>query len=127
MKKLNMIELISYVISLLFALAISLYHVSYDGYLGLSESTWGSVWALSENGFSLTLCVIVFLFTFGILRSLFKYVFIPYFTLKLIYHISCYSGIYICSPDTWIYIWSSVCVLLFICGLTILLIKKPYV
>jgi hypothetical protein len=128
MKKTDLIEIVPVAVCLLFAIAISLYHVSFEGYLGLSLKFWRSVWAISENGFSLALCVLVLIYSSGILNKLIKFVFIPYFALKLIYHLSCYSGIYLFSVDTWESIWSYVLVILFIVSLVycLILIRKRH-
>ncbi len=114
MRRLNLIEIVPVALGLLFMIVISLYHVSFDGYLGLSEKSWGTVWAIAENGFSLLLCGIVILNTYGVMKIVFKWVFVPYFVLKLIYHISCYSGIYLFSVDTWEVIWGYVLAILFV-------------
>jgi hypothetical protein len=126
MKRVNLIEIVPVALCLLFAVAISLYHVSFDGYMGFSEKSWGTVWAIAENGFSLLLCGIVIINTSGLLSQIFKWVFVPYFVLKLIYHISCYSGIYLFSVDTWRDVWSVVLVIFFIVSLiyTLILIRK---
>jgi hypothetical protein len=123
LKKIDMIEFIAIVICLIFAIAITLYHVSYSGYLGLSEKAWSLVWALSENGLSLTMCVIIGVYFSGTIGKLFRWLFIPYFSLKLIYHISCYSGIYLLSKGMWSNLWSAVLVLIFIVGLFMVFIK----
>ena len=129
MKKIDMIEIVPVALCLLFAIAISLYHVSFDGYLGLSEKFWSAVWAISENGFSLVLCFIVSLYSIGATKILFQYVFLPYFGLKLVYHFSCYSGLYLLPENTWVSIWSIVLVLLFIAslGYCLILIRKRHV
>ena len=117
LKKIDFIELIAVVSCLIFAAVISLYHLSYDGYCGLSETQWGTVWAISENGFSLVLCVFLSILSYGIMKILFKWVFIPYFILKLIYHFSCYSGIILLKKETWSVIWSVMLVILLAFGL----------
>jgi hypothetical protein len=108
MRKVDTIELIAVVVCLLFAIAISLYHLSYEGYLGLSESSWGTVWAISENGFSLSLVTMIGIGVYlsEVIRKIFKFVFIPYFILKLIYHYSCYSGKILLPEDSWRNVWS---------------------
>jgi len=118
------IETIAVVICLLFAIAISLYHVSYEGYLGLSNRFWGSLWAISENGLSLTLCFLVVIYSYGILQKLFTWLFIPYFSIKLIYHFSCYSKIYLINSEAWRYVWSIVLVALIISSLIYILTKQ---
>jgi hypothetical protein len=99
---------------LLFVTAISLYHISYNGYLGISENGWSTIWAVAENGFSLFLCVLVANAIQGTIRKLFNWIFVPYFALKLIYHVSCYSGIYLLSKEIWEFIWSFVLVFMII-------------
>jgi hypothetical protein len=128
-KRINWFEFGFISICMLFIVAISLYHISYDGYLKLPESTWNTIWAIAENGFSLTLCALIVILTAGILRLTFKWVFIPYFILKLIYHISCYAKVYLLSETTWEYIWSIVLVLIIIASLTycLILTRKSYV
>jgi hypothetical protein len=128
MKKTDLIEIVPVAVCLLFAIAISLYHVSFEGYLGLSLKSWQSVWAVSENGFSLALCGLVLIYSTGVLNKLIKFVFIPYFALKLIYHFSCYSGVYLWSTGTWESIWSYVLVILFIVSLVycFVLIRKRH-
>jgi hypothetical protein len=129
MKKIDMIELVSVVICLFFAIVISLYHVSYSGYLGLTESQWSIVWAISENGLGMTMSILISLFTIGILKLMFRWVFVPYFASKLIYYFSCYSGVYLLSKRTWGDIWSFVLVFLVAGGLgyCLFLIRKKYV
>ena len=126
MKRFDLTEFLITAICLMFAVIISLYHVSYNGFLGLSDKIWGSVWAISENGFMLTLSIIIILFNYGVIRTLFKYVFIPYFTIKLIYHFSCLSGVYLLAKGAWSNLWSIICVSLFILCLVMCLqiIKK---
>jgi len=117
------LETIAIVFSLLFMIAISLYHVSYDGYLGMSLKFWESVWVISNNGILLTMSFVTFLYSFGLLRSLILYVFMPYFVLKLVYQFSVYSEIYIFHPLVWEKIWSLALVLLIIASLIIILTK----
>lgn len=123
-KKFDMIEAVVIVICLLFAVAISFYHIAQDGEFGLSTKQWRAVWAVSENGLSLTMSVVIVIFSYGLIRTIFKYLFIPYFTIKLIYHFSCFAGIYILPAETWSYVWSGVCVLSIIFGLYLLLKKR---
>jgi hypothetical protein len=66
------------------------------------------------------------LFSFGFIQKLFRFVFVPYFGIKLIYQFSRLSGVYFCTPEKWEVIWSIICVIMFIFGLIIILIKKPY-
>jgi len=121
MKKIDMIEKIIVAICSFFIIALTLYHISYDGYLGVSEKTWGLIWSVSENGLLLTLSFVICIAFSGIIRTFFTYIFIPYFIIKLIYQISCYSGIYIVSKKTWDNIWSFFCILSLITGIIITL------
>ena len=117
------IETIAIVFSLLFMIAISLYHVSFDGFLGLSNLFWESVWAISNNGILLMMSFLVMLYSWGIIRLLMTWVFIPYFCVKLIYQFSVYSEIYLLSPGTWEIIWSFALVFIIISALFITLTK----
>lgn len=129
MRKIDLIEIVPIALCMLFAIAISLYHVSFEGYLGLSERTWGAVWAIAENGFSIMLCWMISIYAIGVTRLLFRWVFIPYFILKLIYHFSCYSSIYLLAKESWRNIWSVLCVCLLIVSIVycLILIKKRHV
>ena len=122
-------ELIVVVGCLLFAITISLFHLSFPGWLSLSDESWGIVWAVGENGLSLFMCIILSIVLSGKMRLLFRYVLIPYFILKLVYYISCYSGIVFCSVAMWENIWSAMCVGLLILGLLycLIVIRKRYV
>jgi len=117
------LETIAVIFSLLFMIAISLYHVSYEGFLGLSNLFWESLWAISNNGILLTMSFLVILYSFGVIRLLFIWVFIPYFLLKLIYQFSVYSEIYIISPKAWESVWSGLLVFIIISTLAITLRK----
>jgi uncharacterized membrane protein len=114
MKKVDVIEICSVVICLLFAIVISLYHNSYNADFGLSEKTWNVIWAFAENGFTFTLCLIIGLYFSGVMRVIFRYVFVPYFVFKLVYHFSCLSGVHILPVKTWENIWSSTLGILFV-------------
>jgi hypothetical protein len=129
LKKLDLIELIVVVICLLFTIAISFYHVAQDGDMGLTQAQWRIVWAISENGLSLVMSFLISLLTVGIVKIMFKWLFVPYFVLKLIYHISCYSGIYLLSRRSWEFVWSFIIVyfIVFAVGYCLFLIKKKNV
>jgi|WetSurMetagenome_2_1015567.scaffolds.fasta_scaffold00103_63 hypothetical protein len=127
LKKIDWIEFTGVVICLLFAIVISLYHISFEGYLGLTNRQWGGVWAIAENGFALTLIVLGIMYFQGYLRKI-CYVFVPYFILKLIYHFSCYSGIHLLAQKSWERLWSIACVILFIVGFAycLIIIRKRH-
>jgi hypothetical protein len=117
-KKIDVIELSAVVLSLLFAIVISLYHMSFNGFEGLSSDQWATVWAIAENSLSLLMVALISIFAGkGILRTMFSWVFIPYFITKLIYHYSIFSQTYMLSPKTWENIWSFTCVFLLGTGL----------
>lgn len=126
MKKYDMIEIIAVSVCLLFAIVISLYHLSFDGYLGLNRKAWNVIWAFAENGFAFTLSIIISLYLTSLLRLIFRYVFAPYFGIKLIYHFTCLSGIVIFPASVWTVIWSVILVLFFIISLiyVLVLIRK---
>lgn len=116
LKKIDWVEFGFVLGGLIFAIAICYYHISFDGYLNLSNEVWGSIWAISENGLSLLMSLALVIFAYGALKKFFGILLI-YFSVKLIYHFSCYSKIYICSKEIWEQIWSYLCVGLFVIGL----------
>jgi len=59
MRKVDLIETLIVIVCSIFIVTLSLYHMSFNGYLGLSEKTWGLIWSLSENGLMLTLSFIL--------------------------------------------------------------------
>lgn len=117
------LETIAVIFSLLFMIAISLYHVSYEGFLGLTNRFWESLWAVSNNGILLTMSFMIILYSWGVIRLLFTWVFIPYFVLKLIYQFSVYSEVYLMSPKAWENVWSFALVFIIISALFITLTK----
>lgn len=127
MTKFDMIEAIAVTGILFFVILLCLYHVSFDGYLGLKESTWNVVWAVSENGLALFLCALTAYFTSGIVREIVIGILMPYFVLKIIYLTSCYSDWYLFSPASWQDIWSYFLVVFFILTLLYHLILRKYV
>lgn len=122
-RKVDLFEVLIIVGCLLFTIAISLYHLSFDGYLGLSATFWDAEWSIAENGLLLFLSFIVLLLTSGIIKNAFRYVLMPYFALKLVYQFSCYSGIYFWSTQVWENIWSCVLIIQIVLGIVYCLIK----
>lgn len=114
MRRLFDIELVITALVLFFAIVISSYHLSYDGFLGLSERAWALVWAVSENGMMILLSSFLALMTTVPSKNIFKFVLIPYFAVKIIYHISCYSGVVFMSEQGWSRLWSIILVALLI-------------
>ena len=106
LKNLDLFEILVKVICLCFVLSMSLFHISYDGYLGMTQKTWNIIWAISIDGFTLTLIIIIANLTSDSLSSFFNQILIPYFVLKLVYDFSVFSSIYLISPERWEIIWS---------------------
>ena len=84
-RKMDLFEVFIVLGCLIFTVVISLYHLSDEGYLGLSARFWKVEWSVSENGLLLFMTWIIASLTFGILRNTFLYILMPYFTLKIIY------------------------------------------
>lgn len=120
------LETVVIMICLLFVMAISLYHVSSDGYLGLSEKSWYYVWIISENGLLLTMSFLMLLYSTCVIRKMFSYLFIPYFSLKLIYHFTCIAGIYVLSPAVWESVWVIILILLVIAALIFIITNSRH-
>jgi hypothetical protein len=110
------LEIVIVTLCIVSSILLSFYHMSYDGYLGISGKTWDILWAISENALALISSIIIFLFTYGAIKKLFLF-FIPYFIVRLIYHISCYSGIYLFSRKKWELIWGGICAIIILLGL----------
>jgi len=127
MKKIDSIEILMVSFCLLFTVLISLYHLSFEGYLGLTEKQWAVVWAISEEGLTFTLCTIIFLFATRFIKWFFGGL-LTYLGLKIIYHISCFGSFYLFSKETWVELWSIVLVILliFILCYCLHLIKKHH-
>lgn len=123
-KKVDLLEVLIIVGCLLFMVAISLYHLSFNGYLGLSATFWDMEWSVAENGLFLFLTWIISILTFEVVRNVFRYILMPYFFLKLVYQFSCYSGIYLFSKQTWESIWSVILVCLILLGITYVIIMR---
>jgi len=110
-RKVNVLEVSAVVLLLIFTIIISLYHISYDGFKGLTEKEWDLVWAIAENSLTLIISTLVSIFAgYGVLRLMFNYIFIPYFIIKLFYHFTVFAGIHTFSIEYWENIWSWICV-----------------
>ena len=124
MNRLEKIGLIAVVGCFIFATAMSLYHISYDGLLGITKESWNLVWAITENGFPIFLLIIL-----SLLISKFKYIFrlfAFYFIMRLGYHVCCYCSIYVMSEVSWIDFWSAELVIFsLIAAFSCLLTLKP--
>jgi hypothetical protein len=106
MKKIKWIEFFTIISCIIFAIAISLFHLSSNGEDGLTPAKWGVIWTISENGLAISLCLMISFLVEGLIKIIFRWVFIPYFAIKLLYHISCYSGIYFLPIIVWSWIWT---------------------
>jgi|WetSurMetagenome_2_1015567.scaffolds.fasta_scaffold372131_2 hypothetical protein len=104
-------------ISLLLLIVISLYHISREGFLGLSVAKWSVVWVICENGILLLFSILGGIYFLGLIRKIFRWVFTPYFIVKLVYQFSCFAGVYIFSSATWEVIWSFICVAIIVTGI----------
>jgi hypothetical protein len=115
--KVDVLEISAITLSLLFILVISQYHISYEGFRGLTENQWNRVWVIAENSLNLTMSTLITILAgSGLIRLMFKYIFIPYFIVKLIYQCSMFFQIYIVSKEWWESIWSFICVSLLTIG-----------
>jgi hypothetical protein len=113
----RLIELIAIVTCLFFAVAMSLYHLSFNGYLGLSTKNWILVWAIAENGLPISLSVIVSLKTEKLVRFLFRWLMPIYFIIRFTYHLSCYYNVNWITKESRDQIWSFELVILILIGL----------
>lgn len=125
--KADALEIPVVVLLLLFIIVISLYHISYDGFEGLTSAEWNIVWAIAENSLTLIMSFLIRVFAgSGILRLMFSWIFIPYFIIKLFYHFTVFAEIHTLSKESWENIWSWICWVLLGSGLLygLALIKK---
>jgi hypothetical protein len=127
-KKIDWIEFFGAVAWLLSLTALSLYQMSDVGILKLSNEVRGSVWAFAENSLCLTLVILGILYFPGFLRLL-AWASAPYFLIKMVYHFSCYSGLYLLPKEKWQNLWAYISVFCLILSLLyiIYLIRKKYV
>jgi len=131
-KKVDILEFLVVILSLLFIFVISAYHLSYNGFEGLTTKQWNVIWAIAENSISLLMASLVSIYSgVGTIRLLFKWIFIPYFIIKLIYHYSAFGQIYIISEKWWENIWSFICTFLLTIGvgycLNLIMRNRKYV
>lgn len=117
MRQKEKIGLITLIACLVFAIVISIYHVA-----GTETKLWSALWALSENSLMLTMSLYIAYLSEGFLKVFFRWAFPPYFMIKLVYHISCYVGIYLMSPEKWAVLWSGIAVSGLLVGLIYCLI-----
>jgi hypothetical protein len=106
MKNNKWIEFGSILSCLIFAIAISFFHLSSVGEDGPTPVKWSIIWTISENGLGMSISLLISLLTEGFVKFLFRWIFVPYFIIKLIYHISCYTGIILLPLVVWSWFWS---------------------
>lgn len=116
MKRQKVIELIVVALCLAFAVIISLYHKSDR------EGSWSLIWAFSEDGLMLIMSLYIGYLTVGVTRMLFGLILPVYFATKLLYHFSCFAGVYVISPDAWQYVWSILLISILLSGIIYCLI-----
>lgn len=122
-KKYNWSEIMIVLITMIFIVAISTYHSSYNGKFSLSLSDWNTLGMITLNLFILFIVWLVGYITSGIIRITF-WGLVPYFIVKLIYHISCELGIYLKSKEWWESLFSTICIVTIICILVIIILKS---
>lgn len=110
-------------IGCLLIITASLYHTSFNGYLKLSKESWDCIWAVSQEGLLIYSFSLVIILSYGKIKTFFKYVLIPYCILKVIYHLSCYAGIYLISIETWEDIFSYLCPVICLIGIILIVLK----
>jgi hypothetical protein len=106
LKNLDWFEALVKIVCLVFIFSMCLFHISYDWYLGIKQATWETIWAISINGFTLVILILISNLTIGHLSYFFRWILVPYFVLKLVYDFSVFSSIYLISPERWENIWS---------------------
>ena len=136
-KKIDWKEVIIIAPPIIFLIFITMYHLSYYEYMGFPQQTWKSVYAIANNGLFLSLCITIVVLIKAIknntlknyqrIENMFIIVFIPYFTLKIFYSITCYLDIYICSKEAWESIWSAILVSqIFLCLFIYFILPKIF-
>lgn len=113
----NKMKLLTIGILLIFMIAITFYLISSTGYLNLSIDFWRCVWTIAENGLGLYLCIIVSFLFEGLVKFMLRSILIPFFAIKTLFYISCYTGLYLFSVDTWGLIWTIALIVLILSGL----------
>ena len=84
---------------------LSLYNNSFDGMMGISAIGWAVVWSVAINIQSLSFVVYIMTKENELMKKLFAFAFIPYFTVKLFYDIAAYGQIHFFDPVIWVYSW----------------------
>jgi len=99
--KKNMVENIALIMSGLFIVAVSLYHISFEGFMGLTKKAWYCIWDLSETGLLLAMCLIITSSCTGFVKMLFGWPVMFYLIFRTFYYLSCHSGIYVMTTNNW--------------------------
>lgn len=115
----DIIDALGVIAPLAFVLLIAAYHVS-DSFIVITEEIRNVFWAICINMLFLSVFVYVIIVSYNeIVKGIYKWVLIPYIFLQLIYQISCFSGIYLFSKQTWGAVFGAFIVLAFIVCLII--------
>jgi hypothetical protein len=61
-----------------------------------------------------SISLLISLLTEGFVKFLFRWIFVPYFVIKLFYHITCYTGIAFLPLNVWSWFWSLELIIFFI-------------
>jgi len=95
------LEIIAICLTLLSSMALSFYHISKDGFLGLTAIGWAVVWSVAVNILSISFVLYIITKESGLMRKFWGATFLPYFFVKLVYDISAYGHIYILPLQWW--------------------------
>jgi hypothetical protein len=88
------LENIAIVLALLSSIALSLYHISEEGFLGLTAIGWAIVWSVAVNLLSISFVTYIIAKERGLLRWFWGVTFLPYFVVKMLYDLSAYSSLH---------------------------------
>lgn len=84
---------------------LSLYNNSFDGMMGISAKGWNIIWAVAINIQSLSFVIYIMTKESELMRKLFAFAFIPYFTVKLFYDVAAYGQIHFFNSIIWVISW----------------------
>jgi len=127
-KKIDWIETIGIIGSVILLVALSFYHVSWKQYLGIDQVTWNVIGAISGNLLYIVMALIIWAIGYSPVLSKFFLYINGYFLIKIFYHITCYLGIYVWSPQVWENTWSIIVIfyILFLLYMGFEWTKKKY-
>jgi hypothetical protein len=73
--------------------------------IGISAKGWAVVWSIAINIQSLSFVVYIMTKESELMRKIFGFAFIPYFTVRLFYDIAAYGQIRFFDAVIWVYSW----------------------